>query len=95
MPPTRIRKGQRYGQLLVQDIETKEKGGAIKWRCACDCGGTAAVRSGSLVTGNTRSCGCLREQVARESMKAQQLWAKSPITGSVANFRGAAGARPR
>jgi hypothetical protein len=95
MPPTRIRAGQRYGQLLVQGVETKEKGGAIKWRCACDCGGTAAVRSGSLLTGNTRSCGCLRDQLAGERMKALRLWTKSPVTGVAANFRGATGWRAR
>ena len=29
------------------------------WRCKCDCGNEVIVRSASLVTGVTKSCGCL------------------------------------
>lgn len=30
------------------------------WLCRCECGGEKVVLSGSLLTGNTKSCGCLK-----------------------------------
>lgn len=30
------------------------------WQCKCDCGVTTYVTTGDLVSGNTKSCGCLR-----------------------------------
>lgn len=52
------RTGQRFGKLTVtarQGANTLKK---VMWQCVCDCGGKALVTAGSLVTGNTTSCGC-------------------------------------
>ena len=50
--------GQRYGKLTV--LEAAENvGGRTAWRCRCDCGGEAVVRTSRLRTGHTTSCGCL------------------------------------
>ena len=55
--------GQRFGRLVVAEylgpycIEGKPTGAA--WLCLCDCGNEKIVRSGSLLHGNTRTCGCL------------------------------------
>ena len=36
------------------------------WICHCECGGFIRVNSGSLVSGNTKSCGCyLKEKVTK------------------------------
>jgi len=57
--------GQRFGRLVVQ-APAGSKDTYRWWQCRCDCGGLAVVRSRSLRTGRTRSCGCLRrESVAR------------------------------
>ena len=32
------------------------------WECRCDCGNVVAVRSSSLFSGNTMSCGCLQKE---------------------------------
>ena len=53
------RTGDRYGMLTVLHREPNNLNGEVIWMCACDCGGSTAVRSASLITGNTRSCGCL------------------------------------
>jgi transcriptional regulator with XRE-family HTH domain len=53
--------GQRFGFLLVTDYvgaEGERNNSSIMWRCVCDCGNIADVRSSHLVSGYTRSCGC-------------------------------------
>ncbi len=37
----------------------------LKWVCRCECGGEAVVRNDRLVSGKTRSCGCLQRALAR------------------------------
>jgi hypothetical protein len=39
------------------------KAKAAWWECACKCGNIVNVKSSSLSTGNTRSCGCLQKEV--------------------------------
>lgn len=52
--------GDRYGMLTVVGMDTKTtKGGERFWICRCDCGNTTSVRTGSLRSGNTKSCGCM------------------------------------
>lgn len=36
------------------------------WLCVCDCGVETVVLSRSLLSGRTRSCGCIRQENARE-----------------------------
>lgn len=52
--------GERFGRLLVTSADGK---GRV---CVCDCGTALRVaHSYQLKSGNTRSCGCLRKEVAR------------------------------
>lgn len=51
--------GQKFGHLkILADTGARYRGRVI-WLCICDCGDFTAVRSDSLVRGDTRSCGCL------------------------------------
>lgn len=62
--------GQRFGRLQVIEFDHMEKHGKHKrpfWKCLCDCGNTKIVGSNSLRTGSTRSCGCLRKELARDN----------------------------
>lgn len=69
--------GCRYGRLVV--IEKVETKGASKWVCKCDCGNTKTISGNSLRQGQTKSCGCLRVEVAT----AQALKMKTHgMTGS-------------
>jgi hypothetical protein len=52
------RSGQRFGRLLVVEEAGRDRNKKVLWRCLCDCGTTTITPSGSLVTGNTTSCGC-------------------------------------
>ena len=49
--------GQRYGHLTV--LEPAENiGTRTAWRCRCDCGREAVVKTYRLRSGHTKSCGC-------------------------------------
>jgi hypothetical protein len=59
--PARDLTGRRFGRLVVARYETESKlpRNRLRWECKCDCGSVVLLRSGALVSGNTRSCGCL------------------------------------
>lgn len=50
----------KFGRLLVVSENGRTKHSKVLWHCMCDCGNTTSVPSGSLVNGNSKSCGCLR-----------------------------------
>ena len=52
-------RGQRFGKLIVTEfIETGKK--KSHWGCQCDCGNITVAVADNLVSGNTKSCGCLK-----------------------------------
>jgi hypothetical protein len=54
------RTGQVFGKLTVTEQAGRDKLKKVLWQCRCECGNETVVVSGSLVTGNTTSCGCER-----------------------------------
>lgn len=55
--------GERFGKLkVIEETDERSPNGNIVWRCLCDCGKEILVNSGSLQSGNTKSCGCLQSQ---------------------------------
>ena len=61
--------GRRFGHLLAIDKISKQ-GRSRKytfWNCICDCGRLCSVRTSSLMSGVTRSCGC-RERIRKHGM---------------------------
>lgn len=50
--------GKKFGKLTVLQRD-KSRGKHTYWICKCDCGNTVSVRTNSLVTGHTKSCGCI------------------------------------
>lgn len=58
MPKFIDRSGQRFGKLVVIEQAGRNNLKKVLWKCKCDCGNESIVVSGSLVTGNTTSCGC-------------------------------------
>lgn len=60
------RTGQVFGRLRVLERAGTDQNLKVLWRCVCDCGKETVVPSGSLVTGNTTSCGCfLKEKTTK------------------------------
>lgn len=60
--------GKRFGRLVVLRREYVDSRRAW-WLCKCDCGASHAVEGTQLRRGNTRSCGCLRAEIAAERMR--------------------------
>ena len=52
--------GQRFGKLIP--LAYFKRGRWIHWACLCDCGLITTAFSGSLRSGHTKSCGCLRQE---------------------------------
>lgn len=58
--------GQKFGLLTALEPTEEKKNSYTIWKCLCDCGNITYVRSNSLTTGNTKSCGCLHRKVMRD-----------------------------
>lgn len=55
--------GLTFGRLKVVKLAEIDKMGEAKWLCECVCGNQKIVTGNKLRSGNTLSCGCLREEV--------------------------------
>lgn len=60
--------GQRFGKLIA--VSQVSDG---KWECKCDCGNVCTVSSISLISGATRSCGCLKKCIAPEDLSGRKF----------------------
>ncbi len=68
--------GKEYGRLTIIDVY-KSIDGSIWCRCKCKCGNEVVRRLHNVLSGRSRSCGCLhRESFAkmRERSKAKNEW---------------------
>lgn len=76
--------GERFGRLLVTGEASRERG-RLRLVCVCDCGTRIEIRHDSVVSGNTRSCGCLSREKSAERMKrdrkADGLWRHGASAG--------------
>lgn len=59
--------GIRFGRLTaLRAINCfKQK---TKWKCQCDCGAKKVILLNSLTSGQTKSCGCLQLEAAKENL---------------------------
>lgn len=66
-------RGKQFGKLTViapADDYVNAHGVAItQWLCRCTCGTELVVRTRSLTSGNTQSCGCIGSSIAELSIK--------------------------
>lgn len=60
------RVGKTYGRLTVLGISRRGSSREAIFRCICSCGNFTEVRSSSITTGSTVSCGCYRVDRVRE-----------------------------
>ena len=62
-------KNQRFERLIAIKMAEKRDNRAAVWLCRCDCGDLKYIRSSSLRSGHTQSCGCLSKEKASERMR--------------------------
>jgi len=60
-----VKAGDKYGRLEVVKHMHTDNHYRKFWMCSCVCGGSVIVHSGSLRSGNTKSCGCLSMEVKK------------------------------
>lgn len=64
--------GQRFGRLVVISQAEKPPGNNRRrtfWLCKCDCGKQKVVASDKLRNGDTKSCGCLKVELAKRKIE--------------------------
>lgn len=59
--------GKKYNHLTVVKQNGRTKDRHILWECVCDCGNTTYVSSRDLITGHTKSCGCIQKDAVKKS----------------------------
>lgn len=68
--------GKKFGRLTaIERVNpiSLQSAFCVWWRCQCECGQIASVSAASLMSGKTKSCGCLRREVsARIIYKARR-----------------------
>lgn len=65
--------GERFGRLTVIELTSKRHNRCAIWLCRCDCGNFTEVQGSYLRNGETRSCGCLHDELAAERGKTANL----------------------
>lgn len=59
--------GKRFGRLTVLGLVRTDNHGKAIWSCLCDCGTTKSFRGSHLRSGNTKSCGCFRQELPKQA----------------------------
>jgi hypothetical protein len=76
---------QRFGRLVITSFAQSKPTGdgtSIKafWNAKCDCGNILEVCGNSLLSGNTKSCGCFRDMLHKGNQKVEKLLEDSPLS---------------
>ena len=82
-PGQRDVSGQKFGRLTaMRPTGERGAGGNMIWQCRCDCGKEICVDLNQLVSGNKKSCGCLKNpplkdfvwQADGDGIRGQEEW---------------------
>ena len=64
--------GKKFGRWIVLGVSHRNKHGNHCWRCKCDCGNEKTVSVNVLLSGTSRSCGCLKREIAARIGRANK-----------------------
>ncbi len=60
--------GNKYGKLtVIKELEERDKYNQRIYLCKCDCGNEKIVRRTNLITGHTKSCGCIKKRPRKDT----------------------------
>lgn len=60
---------QRFGRLVALYPTDKRVFDSVLWHCKCDCGNEIDIPLTSLNSGNSRSCGCMLKDYAKNELR--------------------------
>ncbi len=67
--------GKRFTRLVPYEETRIGKRNMVAWKCKCDCGNETIAVTNSLLSGHTKSCGCLqKEQVSNSDSSKNKLY---------------------
>lgn len=58
--------GQKFDRLTVISRAQNSASGKTHWNCKCTCGNTSIVSKSNLSQGKQKSCGCLKNELAKK-----------------------------
>lgn len=70
-PRREIYMGQRFNRLTAIALSGHNKHGQLLVQCKCDCGNVKIILKSALLTGRSKSCGCLAADMASKRMAAR------------------------
>ncbi len=80
--------GKKFNKLTVVSYNGKNKRGETLWLCKCDCGNEIILVKHSIISSNTKSCGCARTISNKlRSRENSPLWkGGSPLSDEIRSF---------
>jgi len=65
---------KKYNKLtVIGETKEKDKFGNKLWICKCECGNSTIISTHNLISGHTKSCGCLHKEVLSNKNKKHGL----------------------
>jgi hypothetical protein len=65
--------GTKFGRLTIITRAGSDRFKKKNWLCRCECGREITVSTSALTSGNTKSCGCLRDDVCGQAAKTHGM----------------------
>ena len=66
---------QKFNKLLaIEILEEKSKSGKVMWKFLCECGNIINRNRSDVVSGKTKSCGCLRTNNPKKCKENHHNW---------------------
>ncbi len=72
--------GQVFGRLTVLEPTEKRRGSSVIWKCKCSCATILEVSSTDLISGDTKSCGCLKIETHLKILREKGYFIKEDHT---------------
>lgn len=79
MKPVEDMTGRRFGRIVVLEDAGPGYNRNHNWKVRCDCGTVFEVAGSNLRSGRTRSCGCLRQEIARSHCPNMNAATRVPV----------------
>ena len=66
--------GKKFGRWTVVSEAGRGKRRAVTWLCRCECGTQKVISGNNLRSGNTKSCGCLSQELSSRRNRTHGMY---------------------